>query len=252
VVAPQDLYNVAAPPSAELSLRELSRLIQTAEDIGVHTGYYRNGCQSRAHAVWAALPADVRAKVGKIWLFQPSAYAPILKQRSIRHPEDPVITWDFHVALSFKANGVERILDLALGKDPLTSDQWLSSFDAPSRSLLIRTDGKYYSYNSNGKALDNFYEYVGDACKQSWMIDDVAFDKVGARLLAKPEACPSLAALSSNAVGAKSELQAATYATKHPEAGCATLKQLFLSERVRITGLVDKWARPNGCLLTAP
>jgi len=251
-VAPQDLYNVAAPPSADLTAQDLGRVIETAAAIGFHTGYYRNGCQSRAHALWAALPANIRAKVGKIWLFQPWIYAPILKRRAIRHPDDKEITWDFHVALRFKSNGVERVLDLALGKEPISPEQWLTSFDAPNKSLLIRTEGKYYSYNLTGGSLSDFYEYAGDACRQSWMIDDVAFDKVGAQLLARPEGCATLAAYSSNAVGAKNELQAATFAARHPGAGCAALKNLYFSERTRVLGLVDKWARPDGCLNLPP
>lgn len=247
VVAAQDLFNVAAPPNAELTPQELARVVEVGAALGFRTGYYRNGCQSRAHALWAALPTDIRSKVGKIWLFQPSIYAPILKQRAIPHPDDNKIAWDFHVALSLKSDGVERILDLALGKEPMSSEQWLKTFRAPDKALLIRTDGKYYSYNVTGGAISDFYEYNGKSCKQSWMIEDVAFDKVGAQLLARPETCPTLAKHSSNAIDAKKEIKASDFSSNHPGAGCAALKDLFFNERTRILSLVDNWAKPEGC-----
>lgn len=248
VARPEQLFNVARPPSGTLSAQEVSLVVDAGAKVGFRTGYYRNGCQSRVHVLWAALPKDIRAKIGKIWVFQPSIYAPILKQKAIGHPDDVEVKWDFHVALLFEDNGgVERIVDLALGNEPIPLQRWLSTFAVPDKSLLIRTDGKYYSYNLSGGALNSMYEYVGNSCLNAWMIEDVAFDKVGAQLLADSNACATLVQYSSNAIAAKNELNSSNFDSKHPGAGCATLKNLFFSERARVLGLVDDWARPDGC-----
>lgn len=238
---------IAQRTAGALSDAEVSKLTKAAEQVGHSTGYYRNGCQSRAHVLWASLPDAYRNRVGKIWVFQPSSHSFFRKQGAIKTRLDSEVRWDFHVALSFQGpKGEEFVLDLALGSRPIPVQQWFSSFEIPDQSLSISSAGDLYSYYSTNSVATGFYKYEGDSLNGSWALEDAAFDTVGARLVSNPAECPSLSALASDAINAKAELESATFETKHSGPSCAALRDLYRAQCDRLEKLLPLWSRSAG------
>lgn len=230
-----------------LNTQEIAQLTKAANALGHSTGYYRNGCQSRAHIFWSSLPDNIRSRVGKIWLFQPSAASYFNKFEPIRTSKDSAVTWGFHVALSFRdAKGTELVLDLALGAAPVTNQQWFDSFSVPDGSWTLQTTGEYYSFNAMNNVVTGFYKYVGDSLSNSWALEDAAFDAVGARLVSNPSECPTLAQHASEAIACKTALASVDFSAEHSAPGCESLRVLYRAECARIEKLLPGWAKSPG------
>lgn len=243
---PRNPFMQQRAPGA-LSATELEELRSAATLVGVSTGYYRNGCQSRAHAAWLRLPPQLQSRVGKIWIFQPSHHSYFRKQESILFTQDPGVRWDYHVALVFQTeSGEEKVLDMALGKQFISVDEWISQYKVPDNSLLVTTTGSYYSYFSAGGVMTGFFEYSGSSCANKWVPGDLGYEKVGKVLLEDTLGCPSMNVFVSSSKAGKAELEHPDFANRHPGTRCEMLRQLYLTESERVLELLPGWAKPNG------
>jgi Glutaminase len=99
----------------------------------------------------APLRTQLQPRVGKIWLFQPSLHSYFRKREAILITQDPGVRWDYHVALVFhtESDG-EQVLDMALGRQLMSVDEWIGQYEVPDNSVLVTTTGSYYSYFSAG------------------------------------------------------------------------------------------------------
>jgi hypothetical protein len=229
-----------------LSATELEELRSAATLVGVSTGYYRNGCQSRAHAAWLRLSPQLQPRVGKIWLFQPSLHSYFRKKEAILFTQDPGVRWDYHVALVFNtASGREQVLDMALGTQLMSVDEWVGQYKVPDNSMLVTTTGSYYAYFSAGGVMTGFHDYSGASCAGKWIPGDLGYEKVGKALLEDPTGCPSMNGFGGSSINGKAELERSDFANQHSGARCERLRQLYIAESARVLDLLPLWAKPN-------
>ena len=225
---------------------ELQEVQSAATNVGVETGYYRNGCQSRAHAAWLSLPRHIQTRVGKIWIFQPSLHSYFRRREAILTKLDSGVRWDYHVALVFDTpSDGEQVLDMALGANWMSIDDWLAQFTVPDESLLVTTAGDYYAYFSAGGVMTGFHDYSGLSCEQKWIPGDLAFEKVGKALLEDPTACPSLNEYAESSIKGKAELEHHDFESRHAGTRCQELRDVYLRESKRVLELLPGWAIPD-------
>lgn len=236
-----------APPAGSrqpLTDAETVALRQAVAALPTFPRYLFSGCHDRAHAAYLLLPAALRAKADKVWLFSPSRYTSAVQgtlRLAVNEPYADQVSWGYHVALLFKTPGGDLVLDPALAPGALIEPaQWFALMTIPPPSFWTVLAGHLYLFNDSGKPnfgtppfphrntkLINgfFYGYVGEALQENRIVINLARDAAGVELMAGTQ-CGSLQALISQPDSLLTML-------KRPDqpAECASVKRTFDSER---------------------
>ncbi|HEY7769837.1 protein-glutamine glutaminase family protein [Longimicrobium sp.] len=226
-----------------MSEAETELLLRAAGSLPEFSPYLFSGCHDRAHAAYVLLPAAVRAKAGKVWLFPPARYTSAIAGKlglNLAVPYGEKVEWGYHVALYFKTSRGDLVLDAALTPGQLISpERWFSMMKIPAPSFWTVLDGGLYLFNDSGTPsfgrppwphrntnLMNgyFYRYEGDAAGSNRIPLNLARDAVGAALIAGG-GCPALRA----AITEPENLLELLRRTDLP-ADCAPLQERFRTE----------------------
>jgi hypothetical protein len=205
-----------APVLPSLTTAEVGDLLHAAQGLGLPSTYIKSGCHDRAHLLWLTLPASLRTKTGKIWVFSLrvltlAVTTPITIKGS---PDSP--KWGYHVAVAYRTAGRVHILDSTVPESletPYSARTWIDQYLIPPGSLTVLLEADLYLFHSNfapSKILNKkgeemnlfsntnqiglvntgqFFKYEGDSQTNMYIENAVARDEVGAVLLQHSDGC---------------------------------------------------------------
>lgn len=196
-----------ASSAAMMTPEEAARFETAIADMQDFAHYLYSGCHDRAHAAYLLLPADLKAKVSKIWVIGSSRYTAALSGTIRLRADDPdsqAVDWGYHVALSAETAAGTRIFDPALHPGAtLSREQWFAKFIAPRLSIWLVSSPAVYQFNYatlDGSARNGTQVWNGNANRYEWLDtkmkrlpENLARDAIGVDALAGKTCKPIIA-----------------------------------------------------------
>jgi hypothetical protein len=194
-------------PVLQLSHQERKDLDLEIKKIPSFSSYYFSGCHDRSQATFQLLPAALRGKTYKVWVFSPERHTSTVSGTIGLKTEDPIakqVAWGYHVALFFFDGNAKLVLDQGLSPGKLiTIDQWFAKMNIPVGSFWTVTNGNNYLFNSTVNAMSPsqsnpanqdlfngyFYNYVSS--KDKYLSSNLARDDAGYMVMSQ-NVCPEL------------------------------------------------------------
>lgn len=202
----------------KLSVGQLTSQEKTELDSAIGTlpkfgAYLFSGCHDRSQASYQLLPAELKNKAYKAWIFSPERHTSSISGRiKLRSNEEYAkqVDWGYHVALFFYDGNQKLILDQGLSPGNLVSvEEWFAKMNIPVGSFWTITNGDVYLFNSTeelrspryaspaNQNIFNGYFHRYQSNENKYLSRNLARDDAGYMLMTQ-NGCPELKLLLSN------------------------------------------------------
>ena len=197
----------------QLTSQEKTELDSAIGRLPKFGAYLFSGCHDRSQASYQLLPAELKNKAYKAWIFSPERHTSSISGRiKLRSNEEYAkqVEWGYHVALFFYDGNQKLVLDQGLSPGNLVSvEEWFAKMNIPVGSFWTITNGDVYLFNSTEELRSpryaspanqnifngNFHRYQSNENK--YLSRNLARDDAGYMLMTQ-NGCPELKPLLSN------------------------------------------------------